>query len=287
MSNKCWVVGGAGYIGSHLVPVLIEDGWDVEVIDAGVYGNVPPAQKQDVRELDPPADGAPVVWLATLHREPEGFKELSEEEQQRWTAEMEALMVELPRRWHAAGHPIVYPSSMQVLGLMGASAYGWAKRLFEASMVGERGVQILRFGTVWGGLDKEPARVETAINAALVGKKLTEDYLAFTTHIHRVVESLSYALCRNYLGAVENVIDREDPTTGSAVNSAMDRPIQRRGVWDLLFTKEFERAQKKWKARPHMTAQLADYYHLPWPEGTPKEWNPKAPVVPKKEKNDA
>lgn len=288
MSNKVYVVGGAGYIGSHLVPVLIEDGWDPQVIDAGVYGNVPAANKQDVREMEPPADGAPVIWLAAIHREPDGFRDLDEEQQKKWTSEMEALMVDMPRRWHAAGHPTIYPSSMQVLGLMGSSAYGWAKRLFEAGMVGERGVQILRLGTVWGGLDKEPARVETAVNAALLGKRLTDNYVAFTTHVHRAVESLSYALCRNYLGAVENVLDREDPTTGPTINSALDAPIQRRGVWDLLFTKEFERAQKRdWTKRPHMTAQVAEFYHLPWPEGTPKEWDPKAPVVPKRKDNDA
>lgn len=36
---KILVAGGAGYIGSHLIPVLLEHGYDVEVIDLMWFGN--------------------------------------------------------------------------------------------------------------------------------------------------------------------------------------------------------------------------------------------------------
>ena len=41
---KILVAGGAGYIGSVLVPLLIERGYDVTVIDSLWFGNYLPAE---------------------------------------------------------------------------------------------------------------------------------------------------------------------------------------------------------------------------------------------------
>lgn len=275
MSDKVYVVGGAGYLGARLVPVLLSDGWAPEVIDAGVYGHVPAAQRRDVLEEEPPGDGAPVIWLATVHREPDKFDTLSEEDRLKWGELMGQLMVEVPGKWIKAGHPLIYTSSMQVLAAMSASLYGYAKMAFEKGWVGTRGLQIFRFGTAWGGLDREPARVETAINSALLGRELTEDYVAWTTHIDRIVETLAYALCRPYLGTVENIVDSDTPTTGPEINGILSKGPRERTLMEQLWMREWDRAEalrKKFRKRKHFTRALAEHYRLPWPEGTAEEF---------------
>ena len=39
---KILVAGGAGYIGSYLIPVLLERGYDVDVVDLMWFGNFLP-----------------------------------------------------------------------------------------------------------------------------------------------------------------------------------------------------------------------------------------------------
>ena len=46
MSKKIFVTGGAGYVGSKLVPKLLELGYKVTVLDLMIYGeNVLPNHK--------------------------------------------------------------------------------------------------------------------------------------------------------------------------------------------------------------------------------------------------
>lgn len=275
--NGVIVVGSDGYIGSRLCPALRQFGYDVDAIDCGVYSNVPAAYKRDVRELDPPGDGRPVVWLATIHREPEGFDSLPVEGQRKWLVALEDIAFTQLERWIRAGHPLVFPSSMQVMELMGPSRYGLAKRMVESRWVAQRGVQIVRFGTVWGGFNTEgPIRAETAINSALLGRTLTDNYLAFTTHIDRAVTAILCLLPRQFLGTVENVLDSEDPVTGPEINEIVETYARERSSWQQSFMLERgwaeRRASEFKKPRKHFTRALAEYYCLPWPEGTAGEW---------------
>src|SRR5258706_436828 len=40
MGGRVLVTGGAGYVGSKLVPALLADGWAVNVLDLYLYGDV-------------------------------------------------------------------------------------------------------------------------------------------------------------------------------------------------------------------------------------------------------
>jgi hypothetical protein len=69
---KILVAGGAGYIGSRLVPKLVERGYDVDVIDLFWFGNHLPedagAIEKDVFDLteDDLKDYEQVIFLAGL-----------------------------------------------------------------------------------------------------------------------------------------------------------------------------------------------------------------------------
>jgi hypothetical protein len=171
---------------------------------------------------------------------------------------------------------MVFPSSMQVLGLMGDSAYGFGKRMFESRWTGQRGVQIVRFGTVWGGFASPgPVRVETAINSALLGSTLTDNYIAYTTHIDRALTGIAHMLMRPFLGTVENVTDDDAPISGPEINAVIDTQARERTTWQILYMLERAQAEKRSdlrKPREHFTRSLARFYHLPWPEGTKEEW---------------
>jgi nucleoside-diphosphate-sugar epimerase len=69
------VVGGAGYVGSRLVPRLIEEGHRVKVVDLLWFGNNlkgVPVTKRDVLDLDPEALRGfnQVIFLAGLSNDP-------------------------------------------------------------------------------------------------------------------------------------------------------------------------------------------------------------------------
>lgn len=267
--NRVYVTGGNGYIGSHLVPSLIADGWDPVSLDAGIYGHMPAIDKVDIldEDFEIPGDGAPVIWLATLHREPPGFEHLSEAEQDKWIKLAEKLMVYKPLEWMQAGHPMIYPSS-QMSFTSPQTVYGRVKRMFEAIGVGNF-CQIFRFGTVWGGLHRDPARPQTVPNAALVGKYPTAEYMAYVTSIQRAVSALALALYRPFNGTVEDVFDAEEPITGQIIKDTFDTLPKHRTPWQIEFIRAADLSNSRKRSlrrRKHPTELLADYYNLPWPK---------------------
>ena len=56
--NKILIIGGAGYVGSSLVPLLLENNYEVTVFDLLIYGNNLPKNnnkfnlvKGDIRDI--------------------------------------------------------------------------------------------------------------------------------------------------------------------------------------------------------------------------------------------
>lgn len=267
--NRVYVTGGSGYIGSHLVPVLIADGWDPVNFDAGIYGHMPAIDKVDIldEDFEIPGDGAPVIWLATIHREPPGFEHMPEDKRRKWIDLAEKLMLYKPLEWMRAGHPMVYPSS-QMSFTSPDTVYGRTKRMFEAAAVGNF-VQVFRFGTVWGGLHRDPARPQTVPNAALVGKLPTPEYMSYVTSIQRAVSALALSLYRPFNGTVENVFDAEEPITGQIIRDTFDTLPKHRTPWQIEYIRAADLSQSRkrsLKRRKHPTELLAEYYNLPWPE---------------------
>jgi nucleoside-diphosphate-sugar epimerase len=267
--NRIYVVGGSGYIGSHLMPALISDGWDPVNIDAGIYGHMPAMDKTDILDDDfqIPQGQAPVIWLATLHREPPGFETLGEKARDKWINLAHTLMIKKPHEWLAAGHPMIYASS-QMSFTSPDTLYGQTKRMFESLAVGNF-VQVFRFGTVWGGLQRDPSRPQTALNAALLGKFPSPNYMSYTTSIHRAVTALALALYRPFNGTVENVFDSDEPITGEIIRNAFDVPPKARTAWQIEFVRSADLSngrKRSLRRRKHPTELLAAYYNLPWPE---------------------
>lgn len=73
---KILVAGGAGYVGSHLIPILLEHGYEVDVIDLLWFGNkLPKGVKVTQRELftckEKDMEGyEQVIFLAGLSNDP-------------------------------------------------------------------------------------------------------------------------------------------------------------------------------------------------------------------------
>jgi nucleoside-diphosphate-sugar epimerase len=269
--NRVYVTGGSGYIGSHLIPALIADGWDPINLDAGIYGHMAAPDKVDILDEDfqIPDDGQPVIWLATLHREPPGFEDLDEHGKQKWIDLAHELMVKKPLEWLKAGHPVIYPSS-QMAFTSPDTLYGQTKRMFEAMAVGNF-VQIFRFGTVWGGLQRDPARPQTVPNAALLGKFPQPEYMAYVTSIQRAINALVLALYRPFNGTVENVFDSDEPITGQIIRDTFNILPKQRTAWQIEYVRSADLSngrKRSLRRRKHPTELLAAYYNLPWPEKT-------------------
>jgi nucleoside-diphosphate-sugar epimerase len=275
--RRIYVVGSRGYIGVPLCRELNANGWEVVEIDAGIYGNID--DKQDVIDMKPPADGCPVIWLATVHREPVG---LTPDEQGKWGRKMEDIMVKAPLNWVRAGHPLTYASSMQVV--KGGSIYAYCKLSAEQNFVGMPDVSVVRFGTVWGQLlTGDPVRYETAVNSSLLGKKLTENYIAHTCHLELAILALSYAPENFQYGDVHNVCDAWDPITGDDINKILDVPPNRRTPFQAKWAQEWNRfapvRELEAYVRKHFTKELADFYKLPWPKGLDDMWSKDSPIM--------
>lgn len=241
--GRIYVVGGNGYLGSRLVPRLVDDGWAVKVIDNCVYNQAPPLEYSleaggrlkfefaNVLDIPVPAGNEPVIWLASLHRD-------AKEDPDKHAKVYTDLMVRRPLGWLAAGHPLVYVSSMSVLTDR-QSLYSLAKGLAEEQIIKHsRAFQILRFGTVWGGLCEDPTRPQTAINRAILGELPDETYMAFTTSLHSAVEALRFAPQYPFLGTIDNVFDSPDMVLREHLEAALEGEPRYKTVWGLQVARE-------------------------------------------------
>jgi len=251
-----YVIGGAGYIGSHVVRSLRLNSAFPEVIDLGIHGNV--EAPQDVRDMDPPDVPGVVLWLASQHLEPAFLAENEKIEWQRYACDMEDAV----ENWKAAGHDMVYASSMQVVARP-LSIYSRHKLEIERILLGKNGSVSIRLGTVYGGLNRDPCRPHTLPNrllleTALSGKwaRMREDVSTpmYWTTLGRAVGTLTGA-CLDPFSRTGQVVDASqcvDYTSPGRHFNSEDFSISAARVAVL-------------RSLPHPTKLLAEKVGLPYP----------------------
>ena len=81
MANKIFITGGAGYVGSALIPALLSKGYSVSVLDLMIYGDdvldahpnltIIPGDIRDKKTLEKTVDGHDtVIHLACISNDP-------------------------------------------------------------------------------------------------------------------------------------------------------------------------------------------------------------------------
>ncbi|OHB60997.1 MAG: hypothetical protein A2167_01125 [Planctomycetes bacterium RBG_13_46_10] len=192
---KILVAGGAGYIGSVLVPELIERGYDVDVIDLLWFGNyLPPTSKvvqkdlfkcneQDIKQYDQ------IIFLAGLSNDP--MAEFDPSKNFVFNAALPSYVAFIAKQ--VGVKRFIYASSCSVYGYTVNELYdedspvtcGYPYGI--SKLQGERGVMqlhdknfsviALRQGTVCGYSPR--MRMDLIVNAmfksAMTGKKITVD----------------------------------------------------------------------------------------------------------------
>jgi nucleoside-diphosphate-sugar epimerase len=192
---KILVAGGAGYIGSALVPVLIEHGYDIDVVDLLWFGNyLPPNVKvvqkdlfkctdQDLQQYDQ------IIFLAGLSNDP--MAEFDPSKNFVFNAALPSYVAFIAKK--AGVKRFIYASSCSVYGYTVNELYdedspvtcGYPYGI--SKLQGERGVMqlhdksfsviALRQGTVCGYSPR--MRMDLIVNAmfksAVTGKRITVD----------------------------------------------------------------------------------------------------------------
>ena len=183
-----YAVGGRGYIGQRWVEDQ-SDTYDVRVIDPGYTVKDTPNPNEDVTSepFNIPQEPGIVIWFPCIHRLPESCYNGP------WRSYAYKLMVQVPQLWLAAGHKMIYMSSMQAVTAPFQDLYAHCKRRFEHDRVGTPGLRIIRPGTVWGGLRKgdRTNRTQTVVNRYInTGKLPDENWEAYTSDIHTILDVL-------------------------------------------------------------------------------------------------
>jgi len=162
------VAGGAGYLGSALIPKLLERGYDVDVVDLFWFGNALPAEvriiNRDIFDLqvNDLKDYAQVIFLAGLSNDP--MAEFSPSKNFVFNAAAPAYLAYIAKQ--AKVHRYIYASSCSVYGytenelfdedrpVSSSYAYGISKLQGERAVIqlidSDFSVIALRKGTVSG-----------------------------------------------------------------------------------------------------------------------------------------
>lgn len=233
-NKKVLITGGAGFIGSHMVDALLDQGWEVTVLDNCSAGNkICPLALQriqffkgDVRNLDLVLRAAKncqaIIHLAAVVGVDEVIARQTE------TIETETIGTQNIVRAAKLNHvkKIIYSSSSAVYGKVGdrfnrendsldlVNAYAVAKRLNEqylGSLTLEEGISTncLRFFNVYGGRQDQRMVVPRFFEQAIHHQPIevfgdgnqTRDF----THIDDVVEAISSLLTSCSIDGVFNI----------------------------------------------------------------------------------
>jgi UDP-glucose 4-epimerase len=227
------VTGGAGFVGSRLAAALLEDGYDVHIVDdlsTGDSRNVPPAAQLFERDLTRPdaLDGLDGAYAAILHLAGQASGEKSFDDPLR-DFDANARSTMLLARWALArGIPsLIHASSMGVYGEAGEtplpessptrplSWYGSSKLAAEQALAvaGRLGLRTcsLRMFSVYG-----PGQ-----NLADLRQGMVSIYLAYLLRSEPVIVRGSLDRVRDFV-FVDDVVDAWKRALESGVQGAFN-----------------------------------------------------------------
>lgn len=216
---KILITGGAGYIGSALIPKLLERGYEVDVIDLLWFGNHLPAEvkvmQKDIFELreDELKQYDQVMFLAGLSNDP--MAEFSPAKNFIFNAASPSYLAYIAKR--AGVRKFIYASSCSVYGYtvnelydetapaVSSYPYGISKLQGEEGVLGmadkDFSVICFRKGTVSGYSPR--MRLDLIVNTMLKTALATGEIIVNNPSIWRPILSIDDAVS-GYIRAIES-----------------------------------------------------------------------------------
>ncbi|MAK50953.1 NAD(P)-dependent oxidoreductase [Marinobacter sp.] len=216
---KVFITGGSGYIGSVLVPILLENGMKVTVYDnlmygqsSSLFGNVYNKNfkfiKGDVRDFDKVIECAKdhdvIIPLACLV----GAPLCAESPDDAW-----AINTEHVKQLASLGKKIIIPTTNSGYGIGGEdmcneesplkpiSIYGKSKVAAETYLLANNAGISFRLATVFGSSPRQ--RLDLLVNDFVVKAKRDRSLVLFEEHFRRNYIHVR-DVCKAFLFAIEN-----------------------------------------------------------------------------------